>query len=83
MPSTLSAELTHALKALWTLYAGVSPTDAHTQIDGNTVTCVLVDGVSDFNRFTDMALGSITPTVILHTREVGGSNHPRPSSGPA
>src|SRR5688500_10108067 len=53
---TLSADLTEALVALWLEYAGVSPTDAHTHINGNTVTCVMVDGVSDFNLATDRTL---------------------------
>lgn len=58
--STLSADLTHALQALWALYAGVLPKNAHTQIDGDAVTCVLVDGVSDSNCCTELALSSST-----------------------
>ena len=67
MPSTLSADVTEALVALWIGYAGVSPTDAHTHIDGNTVTCVLVDGVSDFNIATDRTLDGYKPHGIATT----------------
>ena len=34
---------------MWTRYAGTPPTDVRTEIRGNVVTCVLVDGV-DFNQ---------------------------------
>ncbi len=47
---TLSAELTKSFVSLWTQYAGNPPTDARTEIHGNVVTCVLADGVGDFNR---------------------------------
>jgi uncharacterized protein YbcI len=47
---TLSAQLTKSLESLWTDYAGKPPTDARTEIHGNVVTCVLADGVGDFNR---------------------------------
>ena len=47
---TLSAELTKSFVSLWTQYAGKPPTDARTEIRGNVVTCVLADGVGDFNR---------------------------------
>ena len=46
----LSAELTQSFVSLWTQYAGKPPTDARTEIRGNVVTCVLADGVGDFNR---------------------------------
>ena len=46
----LSAELTKSFVSLWTQYAGKPPTDARTEIRGNVVTCVLADGVRDFNR---------------------------------
>jgi len=67
MHSTLSADLTEVLVALWTDYAGVSPTDAHTQIDGNTVTCVLVHGVSEFNIATDETLEGYKPHGVAMT----------------
>ena len=47
---TLSAELSKSFVSLWTQYAGKPPTDARTEIHGNVVTCVLADGVGDFNR---------------------------------
>ena len=46
----LSAELTQSFVSLWTQYAGKPPTDARTEIRGNVVTCVLADGVGDFDR---------------------------------
>jgi hypothetical protein len=46
----LPAEITRSLVWLWTKYAGQAPTRAQTEIRGNVVTCVLVDGVNDFNR---------------------------------
>ncbi len=46
----LPEEITRSLVWLWTKYAGQPPTSARTQIRGNVVTCVLVDGVGDFNR---------------------------------
>jgi hypothetical protein len=46
----LPAEITRSLVWLWTKYAGQPPTGARTEIRGNVVTCVLVDGVGDFNR---------------------------------
>ena len=49
---TLSAELTKSLTSIWTRYAGKPPADGRTEIRGNVVTCVLVDGVADFNRAT-------------------------------
>ena len=67
MTPTLSADLTEALVALWVDYAGVSPTDAHTRIDGNTVTCVLVDGVSDFNLATNRTLDGYMPHGVAST----------------
>ena len=48
--SSLAAQLTRSLSSLWTEYAGKPPTAAHTEIDGNVVTCVLADGVDDFNQ---------------------------------
>ena len=65
----LSAELTKSFVSLWTQYAGKPPTDARTEIHGNVVTCVLVDGVGDFNRSmiapqtgdTVSGLGKLTP----------------------
>lgn len=47
---TLSADVTRSLTSLWTRYAGTPPTDARTEIRGNVVTCVLVDGVDAFNQ---------------------------------
>ena len=67
MTPTLSADVTRALVALWIDYAGVSPTDAHTRIDGNTVTCVLVDGVADFNIATDRTLDGYKPQGVAAT----------------
>ena len=64
---TLSADVTEALVALWLEYAGVSPTDAHTHIDGNTVTCVMVDGVSDFNIATDRTMEGYKPHGVAST----------------
>ena len=46
----LSADLTQSFVSLWTQYAGKPPTDARTEIRGNVVTCVLADGVGDFDR---------------------------------
>jgi hypothetical protein len=65
--SSLSADLTGALVALWTDHAGVAPTDAHTRIDGNTVTCVLVDGVAEFNLATDRTLEGYKPHGVATT----------------
>lgn len=65
--STLSSDLTQALVALWVDYAGVPPTDAHTHVHGNTVTCVLVDGVSAFNTATDRTLDGYKPHGIATT----------------
>ena len=64
---TLSADVTEALVALWLEHAGVSPTNAHTHIDGNTVTCVMVDGVSDFNIATDRTLDAYKPHGVATT----------------
>lgn len=66
-PRSLSADVTEALLALWVDYSGVLPTDAHTQIHRNTVTCVLVDGVSDFNLATDRALDGYKPRGVAAT----------------
>lgn len=49
-PVGLPAEITKALRSLWTRYAGAPPARARTEIRGNVVTCVLVDAVDDFNR---------------------------------
>jgi len=46
----LSADLTKSFVSLWTQYAGKPPSAARTEIRGNVVTCVLADGVGDFNR---------------------------------
>ena len=46
----LSAEVTRSLTSLWTRYAGKAPTNGHTEIRGNVVTCVLADAVGDFNK---------------------------------
>jgi hypothetical protein len=62
---TLSADVTTSLTSLWTRYAGTSPTDARTEIRGNVVTCVLVDGVGAFNRRT------IAPQTRETARAVG------------
>jgi hypothetical protein len=59
--------VTEALVALWTDYAGVIPTEAHTEIDGNTVTCVLADGVSEFNIATDTTLDGYKPHGVAMT----------------
>ena len=46
-----SADVEHkSLTSLWTRYAGTPPTEARTEIRGNVVTCVLVDGVDAFNQ---------------------------------
>lgn len=50
LPSGLPAELTKSLVSLWTHYAGKAPTNARTEIRGNVVTCVLVDGVDDYDK---------------------------------
>jgi uncharacterized protein YbcI len=50
LPNGLPAELTSALVSLWTRYAGKRPTNARTDVRGNVVTCVLADGVGDFNK---------------------------------
>ena len=65
----LSAALTKSFVSLWTQYAGKPPTDARTEIRGNVVTCVLADGVGDFNRNTSArqtgdtvgGVGGLTP----------------------
>jgi hypothetical protein len=67
MTPTLSADLTEALVALWVDYAGVPPTDAHTHIHGNTVTCVMVDGVSAFNIATNRTLDGYKPHGVAAT----------------
>jgi len=64
---TLSADVTKALVAVWLEYAGVSPTDAHTKIDGNIVTCVMVDGVADFNIATDRTKQGYKPHGVAAT----------------
>ena len=64
----LSADVTTSLTSLWTRYAGTPPSDARTEIRGNVVTCVLVDGVDAFNqrmiapqtRDTARAVGELT-----------------------
>jgi hypothetical protein len=48
--TALSAELTKSMEALWTDYAGKSPTNGRTEIRGNVVTCVLADAVDNFNK---------------------------------
>ena len=48
--ANLSANLTRSLTSLWTRYAGTPPTDVRTEIRGNVVTCVVVDGVAAFNQ---------------------------------
>ena len=66
---TLSAQLSKSLASLWTEYAGKRPTSARTDIRGNVVTCVLADGVGDFNRSmiapqardTVRGVGKLTP----------------------
>jgi hypothetical protein len=50
LPHGLSAKLTTAFVALWTEYAGRPPANARTEIDGNVVTCTLVDVVGSYNR---------------------------------
>jgi hypothetical protein len=50
LPGGLPAELTKSLVSLWTHYAGKAPTNARTEIRGNVVTCVLVDGVDDYDK---------------------------------
>jgi uncharacterized protein YbcI len=45
----LRAEITDALVAIWVRYAGTPPATARTAIRDNVVTCVLIDGVSDFD----------------------------------
>lgn len=48
--SNPSAELSLSLASLWTEYSGTRPSDAHTEIRGNVVTCTLVDAVANFNQ---------------------------------
>jgi hypothetical protein len=48
----LPQEITEALVALWTRYAGKPPADARTEVRGNVVTCVLVDAVGNFDERT-------------------------------
>lgn len=50
LPNGLPTELTRALVALWTEYAGTRPSNARTDVRGNVITCVLVDAVGDFDR---------------------------------
>ena len=65
----LTADLTRVFVSLWTRYAGHAPTNARTEIDGNVITCVLADGVGDFNRSmiasqngdTEPGVDSLTP----------------------
>ncbi len=47
---SLSADVSKSLSALWTRYAGTAPTGVRTEIRGSVLTCVLADGVADFNR---------------------------------
>ncbi len=56
----LPAEITRSLVWLWTKYAGQPPTGAKTEIRGNVVTCVLVNGVGDFNRSIVRGEGGLT-----------------------
>jgi hypothetical protein len=70
----LSADLSTSLTSLWTRYAGTPPTDARTEVRGNVVTCVLADGVGDFNRAmvapqapdTVRSAGKLTATTYKH-----------------
>ena len=52
LPNGLPAELTRALVSLWTRYAGKRPTNARTDVRGNVVTCVLADGVGNYDKRT-------------------------------
>ena len=69
LPDGLPAELTRSLVSLWTRYAGKPPTNARTDFHGNVVTCVLADGVGDYNkgmaasqtRDTVAGIGKLTP----------------------
>lgn len=69
LPHGLPARLTSAFVTLWTEYAGRAPTNARTEINGNVVTCTLVDAVGEYNRAmtkpqaraTVRGLGKLTP----------------------
>ena len=49
IPVGLAARLTESLSSLWAEYAGSRPDAPHTDIRGNTVTCVLPGAVGDFD----------------------------------
>ena len=60
--------MTRSLTSLWTRYAGKAPTNGHTEIRGNVVTCVLADAVGDFNKsmiapetLNAVRVGKVTP----------------------
>jgi Na+-translocating membrane potential-generating system (MpsC) len=50
LPNGLPAALTKSLVSVWTQYAGKAPSAARTEIEGNVVTCMLIDAVDDYNR---------------------------------
>ena len=50
LPVGLQTRLTSAFASIWTEYAGKRPSAVRTEIQGNVVTCVLVDAVADFDR---------------------------------
>lgn len=49
-PQDIPAQLNDSLGSIWTSYAGHAPSDVHTVVEGNIVTCVLTDAVEDFDR---------------------------------
>jgi hypothetical protein len=53
----LSAQITRAVGQLWTRYAGVAPSAVRTELNGDVVTCVLVDAVDAFEKRTTAAPG--------------------------
>ena len=75
LPNGLAAELTTALVALWTRYAGKAPSHARAEIRGNVVTCVLVEAVGDYNRRTgarqtqDTSGGDVKLTLESYKRD--------------
>jgi uncharacterized protein YbcI len=72
--SNPSAELSLSLASLWTEYSGTRPSDAHTEIRGNVVTCTLVDAVANFNQTmiapqihdTVAGVGKLTESAYKH-----------------
>jgi hypothetical protein len=48
--ASLSSRISLAFRALWTEYADEPPSKVRTEINGNVVTCRLIDSVGAFNR---------------------------------